>query len=94
MKPTKGDLNVQTEVWIKGRNFCDRGNFFQVEFKLKFLVTVMFGKKIGKIIEISDNLIAVYAPAHDISEIVEVEVSNRYAADVYTANNKLSFLYH
>lgn len=53
----------------------------------------MFGKKIGKIIEISDNLIAVFAPAHDTSEAVEVEVSNRYATDVYTANNKLSFLY-
>ena len=55
----------------------------------------MFGRKLGRIVEISENLITVTAPPSEskMPGVVIVEVSNKYGVDIFTADKKLSFVY-
>jgi hypothetical protein len=59
-------------------------------------VTVSFGDKVGKVMETSDNLLTVLAPArYDLlsDTTVPVVVSNKYPHEVMSADKRLSFLY-
>jgi hypothetical protein len=83
IKPSRGDYNKETEVWIKGKGFCDK-------------VTVQFGDHTAKVSDTSENLITVIAPPfpnilHDTT--VEVQVSNKFARELYSSDKKLSFTY-
>ena len=57
------------------------------------LVSVKFGSKIGKIVELNDNLITVVAPKTEKEEVVIVDVANKYGTETVTATNKLTFTY-
>jgi len=83
MKPKEGLAATETEVWIKGQGFSDR-------------VVVAFGDKLGKIIETTDNLITVQAPARPdfvTGTTVSVVVSNKYSNETLSAEKLLAFIY-
>jgi len=84
IKPKEGPATQDTEVWIKGRGFSDR-------------VVVAFGDKLGRIVETTENLITVFAPARfDLMSDtpVQVLVSNKYPHELLSADKKLQFVYY
>jgi len=83
LKPTRGEYNKETEVWIKGRGFNDK-------------VDVRFGDKTGRVTDSSENLITVMAPPRDDiiqDSVFEVTVSNKFARELFPADKKLHFTY-
>jgi len=83
LKPSRGEYNKETEVWIKGRGFNDK-------------VAVAFGDRVAKVVDSSENLVTVIAPPReDIVQDtpVEVLVSNKFARELFNADKKLTFLY-
>ncbi len=57
---------------------------------------VAFGDKMGKIIEATENLITVMAPARPdfvTGTTVSVVVSNKLASDILSAEKLLAFVY-
>jgi len=84
IKPKEGMATQETEIWIKGRGFSDR-------------VVVTFGDKQGRIVEATENLLTVWAPArYDLmsDSSVSVVVSNKYPHELLSADKKLSFVYY
>jgi len=84
IKPKEGPTTQETEIWIKGRGFSDR-------------VVVAFGDKLGRIIETTENLLTVCAPARfDLMQDtpVQVIVSNKYPHELLNADKKMSFIYY
>jgi hypothetical protein len=54
-------------------------------------ISVLFGDRVGKVIEISENLLVVSVPArNDLKERLDVvvSVSNKYRTELKTADNK------
>ncbi|PRP78316.1 hypothetical protein PROFUN_13812 [Planoprotostelium fungivorum] len=79
LKPAQGGTDQEIDVWIKGSEFHRQG------------ILVCFGDRVGKVIEISENLLVVSVPARpEFREKVEVPVtvSNKYRNEVKTADNK------
>ena len=98
MKPSDGPTSTESEVWIKGRGFTDKGNFILISnLEIDFcLVVVLFGDKVGRVTESSENLITVFAPSrYDLpaNTTVTVTVSNRTQQDILSADKQLSFTY-
>jgi len=84
IKPKEGPSAQETEIWIKGRGFSDR-------------VVVSFGDKIGRIVETTENLLTVCAPARfDLvaDTPVQVIVSNKYPHELFSADKKFTFVYY
>jgi len=84
IKPKEGSTTQDTEVWIKGKGFSER-------------VMVGFGDKQGRVVETTDNLITVLAPArYDLvsDTAVHVVISNKYPHETLAAEKKLPFVYY
>jgi len=83
MKPLKGLATQETEVWIKGRGFGK-------------IVHVMFGERPAKVLDTYENLITVTAPIrNDIltETVVPVVIANKFATELFVADNSLTFSY-
>lgn len=83
IKPTEGMASQETEVWIKGKGFNDK-------------IVVLFGNKVGKVVELSENLVSVLVPpCFDLISDTEVEVvvSNKYSQESVEAEKKPTFTY-
>ncbi len=62
-----------------------------------FKVAVNFNGKVANILETAENLLTVIAPAIDpvlLDTPIEVEVSNKYQNELWTAEKKLTYIYH
>eukprot|EP01114_Cavostelium_apophysatum_P013639 TRINITY_DN3345_c0_g1_i4.p1 TRINITY_DN3345_c0_g1~~TRINITY_DN3345_c0_g1_i4.p1 ORF type:complete len:490 (-),score=94.42 TRINITY_DN3345_c0_g1_i4:44-1513(-) len=82
MKPKDGP--PETEVWIKGQYFSDK-------------VTVIFGDKTAKVLEVSENLVTALAPSQrsDLSpgSAVSVTLANKYSGESLVAERVLTYIY-
>lgn len=63
LKPSRGPIYGENEVWIKGRNFTNDGKNLQLEISNRMLVRVFFGLLEATIKEQNTNLIIVEAPS-------------------------------
>jgi len=64
IKPRTGLSGEEMEVWIKGRNFTERGS-----------MVVKFGGKVSRITETEDNLITCIVPLLEVDADTTVDVS-------------------
>ena len=98
MKPMEGPISSETEIWIKGRGFCDKGREKRGNVVVnKCKVVVLFGDKVGRVVETSENLITVYAPSRfdlPTNTPVTVTVSNRTQQDILSAEKQITFMYY
>ncbi len=90
--PKTGLIYEETEVWIKGKSFTEKG---LTTITLKE-VLVMIGDRPAKIIESTDTLITIMAPARpDLKEETDLPltVSNIVSRELIQAMNTVNFKY-
>eukprot|EP01117_Protostelium_nocturnum_P007083 TRINITY_DN2542_c0_g1_i1.p1 TRINITY_DN2542_c0_g1~~TRINITY_DN2542_c0_g1_i1.p1 ORF type:complete len:517 (-),score=153.82 TRINITY_DN2542_c0_g1_i1:39-1589(-) len=84
IKPERGNNTQEVDVWIKGSEFHRQG------------ILVCFGDRMGKVVEINENLLVVTVPVRaELKERMDVQVtvSNKYRNEVKTADKKLTYSY-
>eukprot|EP01117_Protostelium_nocturnum_P013493 TRINITY_DN5040_c0_g1_i3.p1 TRINITY_DN5040_c0_g1~~TRINITY_DN5040_c0_g1_i3.p1 ORF type:complete len:492 (-),score=133.75 TRINITY_DN5040_c0_g1_i3:169-1644(-) len=82
--PKQGKYLEETEVWIRGSQFRKQG------------MSVFFGDKEGRVVEVLDNFIIVYAPPRpqiDKDTMVDIHIMNHFAKKIIPSDDTLPFTY-